>query len=143
MRISDVQHQPRAHRIIQRALGSQRMPHAYLFAGPDGVGKEMLALGLAQTLLCPSPMQAGTATAVPPGSQRGGRDAHPPEGEALDACGVCRSDLQLQEGLFPGSGDFLLQKKEMYIKLTIFSTVARVEMTATEPDPDNRGAQSD
>jgi DNA polymerase-3 subunit delta' len=54
--MSDVHHQPRAHRVLQRALASQRMPHAYLFGGPDGVGKEMMALSLAQTLLCSSPL---------------------------------------------------------------------------------------
>ena len=52
MFMCEVQHQPRAHRVIQRALTSQRMPHAYLFAGPEGVGKEMMAVGLAQTMLC-------------------------------------------------------------------------------------------
>ena len=57
MSISDVQHQPRAHRVIQRALASQRMPHAYLFTGPEGVGREMMAVRLAQVLLCGSQVQ--------------------------------------------------------------------------------------
>lgn len=55
MALIDVQHQPNAHRTVQRALASQRVPHAYLFHGPDGVGKELFAKGLAQTLLCTSP----------------------------------------------------------------------------------------
>jgi len=54
--IFDVRHQPRAHRLLQRALASERMPHAYLFAGPEGVGREMLACRLAQRLLCASPV---------------------------------------------------------------------------------------
>ena len=48
----DVYHQPHAQRVLQHALQGTRVPHAYLFHGPDGVGKELLARGLGQTLLC-------------------------------------------------------------------------------------------
>jgi DNA polymerase III subunit delta' len=41
--------------IIKRAVGSKRLHHAYRFEGPDGVGKEMAALGLAQCLVCEQP----------------------------------------------------------------------------------------
>ena len=44
--------QPTARRILERALESGRVHHAYLFIGPDGVGKELAAFGLAQALLC-------------------------------------------------------------------------------------------
>lgn len=77
MSIFDVQHQPRAHRIIQRALACERMPHAYLFAGPEGVGKEMLALRLAQLLLCETP-----ARCEPPADV--GID------NAVEPCGQCQ-----------------------------------------------------
>ena len=52
MRLTEVQHQDRALAILRRALHSGRTHHAYLFEGPDGVGKEMAALGLATRLLC-------------------------------------------------------------------------------------------
>jgi len=39
-------------RILQRALVRERLAHAYLFVGPEGVGKEALALALAQAILC-------------------------------------------------------------------------------------------
>jgi len=55
--IFDVRHQDRAHRILQLALASRRMPHAYLFTGPEGVGREMLAVRLAHVLLCASPAE--------------------------------------------------------------------------------------
>ena len=64
----DVAHQAHAQRQIHQALSGGRMPHAYLFSGPDGVGKEKLALGLAEVLLCPQPgdvsLDAATAKAV-------------------------------------------------------------------------------
>lgn len=36
--------------LIERVLSSHRQPHAYLFAGPQGVGKKRLALQFAQAL---------------------------------------------------------------------------------------------
>jgi len=44
--------QSRPKEIITRALLHNRVPHAYLFHGMRGVGKEALALELSQALLC-------------------------------------------------------------------------------------------
>jgi len=52
VRFSDVRHQERALSIVRRALASGRAHHAYLFDGPEGVGKEMAARALAAKLLC-------------------------------------------------------------------------------------------
>ena len=90
MSILEVQHQPRAHRIIQRALASSRMPHAYLFAGPEGVGREMLALRLAQVLLCERPRRRP----LPDELFAGPDDAGPAVQQGLDACDACQ-DCQL------------------------------------------------
>lgn len=38
--------------LLERALAAKRVPHALLFAGPEGVGKRTLALALARALLC-------------------------------------------------------------------------------------------
>ena len=43
---------PRAVATVQRALASGSPPHAWLFAGPTGVGKAALARWLAQALNC-------------------------------------------------------------------------------------------
>src|SRR5579863_8788111 len=50
--LATVRAQPTAVETLQRALGSGRVHHAYLFDGPDGVGKERTAFGLAQALVC-------------------------------------------------------------------------------------------
>ena len=57
---------------LRRVLARGRFPHAFLFVGPDGVGKRAVALRLAQALLC----------------------EHAPE-TALDPCGVCPGCLQV------------------------------------------------
>lgn len=89
MSIFDVHHQPRAHRIIQRALASQRLPHAYILAGPEGVGREMLARELAKTMLCGAPT---ARSIVDP-------DVGIPEG--TDACGDCQDCRLVDAGTHP------------------------------------------
>jgi len=69
--LSTVRAQPTAVEILRRALASGRVHHAYLFDGPDGVGKERLAFALAQALVCER-RAPGTA----------------------DACGECRACLR-------------------------------------------------
>lgn len=44
--------QDTAREILERSLARQRVHHAYLFEGPEGVGKFLAALALAQALVC-------------------------------------------------------------------------------------------
>jgi DNA polymerase-3 subunit delta' len=69
--LSTLRAQPAALQTLRRALASGRVHHAYLFDGPDGVGKERAAFGLAQALVC---------------ERR--------EVGAAEACGVCASCLR-------------------------------------------------
>ncbi|HTI13322.1 MAG TPA: DNA polymerase III subunit delta' [Dictyobacter sp.] len=49
--------------ILQRTLAAQQVRHAYLLAGPQRIGKSLLAQRFAQTLLCtggPDPQQSPT-----------------------------------------------------------------------------------
>lgn len=61
MSLADVKHQPHAQRAIQRALTADRLSHAYIFHGPDGTGKESLARGVAEALLCNQPVDRAIA----------------------------------------------------------------------------------
>ncbi len=67
----------RSLRVLRRALASGRTPHAYLFWGPDGVGKERVAREVAKALLCTAPSARG---------------------EACDGCAACR---KLEAGNHP------------------------------------------
>ncbi|MBZ4333808.1 DNA polymerase III subunit delta' [Corallococcus interemptor] len=75
MTLASVQGQPRAMDALQSALRSGSVHHAYLFAGPEGVGKELAAVGLAQALTCPEAPEVG--------------------------CGRCASCVRLAKGLHP------------------------------------------
>jgi DNA polymerase-3 subunit delta' len=42
----------RQKEILHRALANNRLAHAYLFAGPEGIGKRLMALALARAIVC-------------------------------------------------------------------------------------------
>lgn len=73
--LRDVEGQARAIEALRRALAGGRLHHAYLFAGPEGVGKGLAAQGLAEALLCTAPR---------------------PDGDACGACNACRRSQQRQ-----------------------------------------------
>lgn len=54
-RFSTIVGHERAIRVLKRALASGRIAHAYLFWGPDGIGKEEAALAFASVLFCNNP----------------------------------------------------------------------------------------
>jgi len=69
--------------ILKASILHDRLAHAYLFFGEDGIGKRLAALRFAQAINC--------ETDYGPGGP--------------DACGVCRSCRQIEAGTHP---DFLL-----------------------------------
>lgn len=71
--------QARPVAILRQAASTNRMPHAYLFIGPEQVGKATTAMALAQLLNCRSPRL----------------------GEAAEACGECLSCRKIRSGYHP------------------------------------------
>lgn len=100
MTLSAIEGQGAAVETLQVALASRRVHHAYLFAGPDGVGKEAAARSLAQALVCTSPRtdegQAGLACEACDACRRAITDATTPPHVPL------HPDLViLERGLYP------------------------------------------
>ena len=52
MSFGDVRGQDRAVRLLRNAISQGRLSHSYIFAGPDGCGKKLLALNFAKALNC-------------------------------------------------------------------------------------------
>ncbi len=52
--------QEKAKIMVSRSLAGDRIPHAYIFRGPDGVGRKLFARGLAAAMNC----RAGEASAA-------------------------------------------------------------------------------
>jgi DNA polymerase-3 subunit delta' len=81
--------QDKAISILQRAFAADKVPHAYIFAGLDGIGKFKTARQWAKLLLCKSP------------------DI---ENNFADSCGRCQSCLLFEASSHP---DFNLVYKEL------------------------------
>ena len=52
MLLAELRGQNAAQRTLVRALAEDRIPNAYLFAGPSGVGKQVAAVALAKARIC-------------------------------------------------------------------------------------------
>ncbi len=89
MRMANVIGHKQPKRILQNALAEGRVAHAYLFHGPEGVGKTTLAMAFANTLLC----REGT-------------------GDACSGCSICR---RFDKGRFPDF--FLIEPQGNNIKI--------------------------
>jgi DNA polymerase-3 subunit delta' len=66
VRLADVRGHDRVRSILSRALARDRLPPSLLFAGPEGVGKKLVALAVAQAALCekaPAPEPCGACRA--------------------------------------------------------------------------------
>src|SRR5438105_4503251 len=88
MRWEDVSGQERPVRLLRGALERGRVHHAYLLAGPEGVGKELLARTFAQAANC----EVDDVCARP--------------------CGSCQSCRGIERGNFPDVS-FLMPQTEL------------------------------
>lgn len=77
---------------LQQALGASRMPHAYLFVGPEGVGRRTTATALGRTLLCENPQSKPNR-----GRLNGLDDDFPLQ----QACGQCADCGMMSAGTHP------------------------------------------
>jgi DNA polymerase-3 subunit delta' len=105
--LSQVRAQETALRTIDWALEQDRVHHAYLFVGPDGVGKELAAFGLAQALVC---------------ERRGDADAGPglfgasekPPVRACGTCSACTRTVPREDTKRPLHPDVVIIERGLY-----------------------------
>ena len=86
-----------AKRVLQAHLADGRVASAYLLAGPDGVGKRLVALEMAKALNCTA------SGSRPPGPPAAGV-ARPGDSErraGVAGCDVCSTCLQINRGTHP------------------------------------------
>lgn len=98
MRLSDIRGQERAVSLLRSAVLLQRVHHAWLFSGMEGVGKETTARALAASLLCPEPVE-GDACGACLSCEKATRGVHPdlivvlPEASAVERGLLAKEDL--------------------------------------------------
>ena len=75
----------RQKEILDRSLASGRLAHAYLFSGPDGVGKRLVALALARAIVCHEQRGCGDCQACRKIDHRNHPDLHvlEPDGNSI------------------------------------------------------------
>lgn len=115
LELLDIVGQDAALAELQRCAGGERRPHAFIFAGPEGVGRRGTAMAFAKLLLCVQPRTVSAAAGGkrPGPSPRKGPRPLPglPEDFPLQvACGACPSCQTLESGTNP---DFQLVYKEL------------------------------
>jgi DNA polymerase III delta prime subunit len=93
MPIEQTVHQEQAVDTLRRAFAAGKVPHAYIFAGPAGIGKLATARRWAALLLCTQPVDADGAA---------------------EACGACESCRLFAAGTH---GDYA----EIYKELITFT----------------------
>jgi DNA polymerase-3 subunit delta' len=117
--------QQRPARLLKAALVGGSLPNAYLFTGPDGVGKKEAARILAMALNC-----CGRAPGPEPGS-----------GPArTEPCGACRACRKIRSASHPDilriapSGSYIKvdQVRELCRRLSLKSNEARVRVAVLE-----------
>ena len=89
MSLTDIFCQDKAISILRRAHATGKSPHAYIFAGPQGVGRFKTAREWAKMLLCKNPLTENAFT---------------------DSCGSCESCRMFEAG---SHADFHLVYKEL------------------------------
>ncbi|MEN8687571.1 MAG: DNA polymerase III subunit delta' [Desulfuromonadales bacterium] len=120
----------RQKEILDRSLASGRLAHAYLFSGPDGVGKRLMALALARAIVCHEQRGCGDCQACRKIDHRNHPDLHvlEPEGNSIKIEQVRRlqKDLNLKpleaprkiclieaaDSMTPGAANALLKTLE-------------------------------
>lgn len=90
MRFADIVGNAHVKEVLRRAADRGRVPHAWLFSGPEGIGKRTMALAFLSYLVC--------------------RDR-----DGGDACGQCRPCRQVADGVFPDLS--VLSPEKGYLKI--------------------------
>lgn len=75
MKLADIVGHKQVIDRLRRAIAANRLPHTYLFAGPEGVGKYTTAKALAARLVCEDPSDDGCGTCT--SCLAASRETHP------------------------------------------------------------------
>jgi len=108
-------------RLMARAVARGTLPPSLILAGPDGVGKRLVASALAQALNCEQPVR-GDAPEGAPGDAAGSLP--------IDACGRCRACERIAREAHP---DVLVLGAENDVAITVDEVRSAVGETRYRP----------
>jgi DNA polymerase III subunit delta' len=92
----DVLGHERARAVLARILASDRIPHALLFHGPEGVGKGLVARLFARSLVCTQPGSDASGCGACPACRKATHGNHP---DVLIVSRLPRKETREDEGV--------------------------------------------
>ena len=108
-------------RLMARAVARGSLPPSLILAGPDGVGKRLVAAALAQALNCEEPVRGD----APEGAPEDAAGSLP-----IDACGRCRACERIAREAHP---DVLVLGAENDVAITVDEVRSAVGETRYRP----------
>ncbi|MBI5055823.1 MAG: DNA polymerase III subunit delta' [Nitrospirae bacterium] len=118
MALKDIIGQEKALGILRGCIEKNRIPHALLFAGDEGIGKRLTAINFAKALNCQGKEHRAKSVEetgldfgfFPPETQAVNTDPQSPTpNPLLDSCDTCPSCVKIDKGIHP---DFFLIETE-------------------------------
>lgn len=126
-------------RLLSRILEGDRLGHAYLFSGPDGIGKATVARAMAAGLLC-TDRKGTTPCGRCPGCLQFASDNHPdflhiaPEGASIKIDRIRSLKRQLAFSPFCGGVRVILLEEVQSLRREAGNSLLKI---LEEPPPDN------
>ncbi|MBC8412953.1 MAG: DNA polymerase III subunit delta' [Nitrospira sp.] len=114
MALKDVIGQEKAINILKGCIGKKRIPHAFLFAGEDGIGKKLTAVNFAKALNCGRKKDSSLFSF----------DDVADAGLETEACDICPSCTKIDSGNHP---DFFLIEPESAGKQITVASIRQLE----------------
>jgi len=113
MALKDITGQERALEILMGCITRNRIAHAYLFTGEDGIGKKLAAINFAKTLNCENNRDALWATRKETNtkSHYTSRVTH----HEIDCCDECPSCIKIKKSIHPDV--FLIAPEDRQIRV--------------------------
>ncbi len=95
MALRDIIGQDKAINVLKGCIAQDRIPHALIFAGDEGIGKKLTAFNFAKTLNC---MNDGENDLFSSGAEE---SADTFDVSEIDACDTCQSCTKTEKGIHP------------------------------------------
>jgi len=136
---ADIVGHQRPKRFLSRAVMADRLPHAYLFTGPEGVGKATLARELAAMLFCRQGIEDAPCGHCP-ACQQFASDNHPdflhilPDGAAIKISQIREVKKQLAFAPLSARTRIILIEEAQTMRREAGNSLLKM---LEEPPPDN------
>lgn len=128
MALKDVLGQERALEILRGSITKNRIAHAYIFTGEDGIGKKFTAINIAKTLNCEQNIKDRDQGSGAKSERLGvyssrAKTRSEDQGAEVDCCDKCPSCIKIDKAIHPDV--FLLAPENGQIKVETIRDIGK------------------